>query len=80
MEETMAAASRNVAEEEALQAYEIDMDLIYADKDNDLSFQERILQGAREFFNIKAIEHKEAPTMENSDYYYFNHYSNDKDE
>lgn len=44
-------------------------------------FQQRILHGAKECFNVKAIELEEAPAMENSDYEYFNHYySSDGDE
>lgn len=65
----------------AWRAYESMKDLIYADKDIDPSFHERILQGAGDYFTINAIELKEAPTMENSGYKYFNHCSSsDEDE
>lgn len=37
-------------------AYENIKDMIYAEKDVDPSVQERILQGSRVHFNVKAIE------------------------
>lgn len=44
-------------------------------------FQQRILHGAKECFNVKAIELEEVPTMQNFNYEYFNHCSSsDKDE
>lgn len=43
-------------------------DIYYAKKDVDSSFQQMVLQRARDYFNAKAIELEKAPTMEISDY------------
>ena len=61
--------------------YEMVKDMVYAGKNRDPSFEQRMLHAAREYFNEKAIELEElAPTMKKSDYEYFNHCSSSEDE
>lgn len=60
--------------------YEMVKDMVYAGKNRDPSFEQRMLHAAREYFNEKAIELEEAPTMKKSNYEYFNHCSSSEDE